>query len=440
MKKIIFMIFAVLMLGLYTNAYAEKVICDENYEEYKTGEQPPGWDAQNSIENGTYYQVEEDPNDPSNKVLAFHNNGTDEVRNLFYFSEPIGGITTVTLRVRLGDSEQNVHWIAWMNECFNNMLYKKSFTMITSNGTKVMDNFVADFTKWYDIKYEIDFQSQTFSYYFDGMLIHDNIGFQKPDTNQITYMEFRLSKNVTYIDDLKITMEGGINKIYTKLSTNTESNYKYNSGGKTLQNVYNETTVENFMKHLEFVDGADVILCDVDGVTPYTGKYVKNEMKLVIESPDKRQRSVVTVYTRDRFFGTHTAKLAQKASCFAVDSEYVLNDNIRTQIDENNANIKCFYDNGEIYVPLRKLCECFEISVSWNPDKASAVLDGTKEVTGINKDGTVFIPSSRIEELTGKKILYNNNKLIVIRENDLIMRNTVRSSVMQELYKRLINE
>ncbi|MDY3928057.1 MAG: stalk domain-containing protein [Clostridia bacterium] len=441
MKKIIFLITAFLAFGICTNAYAARVICDENYENYNIGDRPKGWDGQDSVENGTYYQVEQDPNDPTNKVIALHTNDKDLTEFAYYFDEPFGGIATVTFRVRMGDSKEFVSWIGWINECFANMLYKTSFTMVTANGQKVMDNFAANYTKWYDMRYEIDFLSQTFSYYFDGKLIHDNISFLVPDTNQINRIRFKLQTNQpTYMDDLKITMEGGISKIYTKIEVDADSDYKYAVGQKTIQNVFDETTTKNFMKYFKFIDGADYGLYEADGVTPFNGTYINNGIKLVVESPDKRQRSETVIYTRKRFMGTHTAKMAKSASCFAVGSEYVLNNNKRTLIDENDESVKCYCDNGEIYVPLRRLCEAFGIDVSFNAEKGCAVLDGTKEVFAVNKNGTMFIPSSQIEELTGKKIIYNNGKLIVIRSNDLIMRKTVRSTVMEELYSRLINE
>ena len=122
------------VLGLCTNVYAAKTVCDEDYESYKIGERPLGWDAPDVVEAGTYYQVEQDPNDPNNKVLALHANDKDLISDRFYFSEPIGGITTVTMRVRLGDNGPNVSWISWFREIFANMLYQKGFTMITSNG------------------------------------------------------------------------------------------------------------------------------------------------------------------------------------------------------------------------------------------------------------------------------------------------------------------
>lgn len=441
MKKIIFLITAFLMLGICTNVYAAKVICDENYENYKIGDRPKGWEGQDSVENKTYYQVEQDPDDPNNKVIAFHTNDKDLTEFIYYLDEPFGGIATVTFRVRMGDSKDYVHWIGWINECFANMLYQDSFTMITSNGQRVMDNFAANYTKWYDVRYEIDFLSQTFSYYFDDKLIYDNVTFLVPDTNNINRIRFKLqSDQPTYMDDLKVEMDGSISKIYTKITVDGESNYKYAAGGRTIQNVFDETTVKNFMKHFTFVDGADYGIYEADGVTPYTGTYVKNNIRLIVQSPDKRQQSVNTVSTRKRIYGTHTAKMAKGASCFAVDSEYVLNDNVRTLIDENNENVKCYFKNGEVYVPLRRLCNCFGIDVSWNPVKGCAVLDNTKEVFAENKDGTMFIPASQIEELTGKKVLYNNNKLIVVRKNDLIMRKTVRSTVMEELYRRLTTE
>lgn len=432
---------AFLVLGLYTNVYAAKVVCDENYENYNIGDRPKGWEGQDSVENNTYYQVEQDPDDPTNKVIAFHNNDKDQTEFNYYFDEPFGGIATVTFRVRMGDSKDYVHWIGWINECFANMLYQDSFTMVTANGQKVMDNFAANYTRWYDIRYEIDFLSQTFSYYFDGKLIHDNISFLVPDSNQVSRIRFKLiSDQPTYMDDLKVTMEGGISKIYTKIEIDDESNYKYAVGVKTIQNVYDETTTKNFMKYFKFIDGANYGLYEADGVTPFTGTYVKNDIRLVVESPDKRQRSVISIFTRKRIFGTHTAKMAKGASCFAVDSEYVLNNNVRTLIDEDNENIKCYFENGDIYVPLRRLCECFGIGVSWDSGKGCAVLNNTKEVFAVNQNGTMFIPASKIEELTGKKILYNDNRLIVVRSNDLIMRETVRDTVMEELYRRLIKE
>lgn len=442
MKKIIPILAVIIMICMSHMAYAadSKVICDENFEEYKIGDKPKGWSASvDSEENGTYFQVEEDPNDPSNKCLAIHGNNKDEINNYFYFDEPIGGMTTIELRVRMGNSEKNVHWIAWMHNIFNNMLYQNSFTMITGEGTKVMNNFNADYTKWYDIKYEIDFLNHTFNYYFDGNLIHENMIFQNPDMNQVAFMEFRLSYNTTYIDDIKINMTGGITKVYTKLDIDG-ADYKYSAGQRTMQNVFDETTVDNFMKHFTFVDGADYGLYEADGETPYNGTYVKNGMKLVISSPDKLQKSEITVYTRKRFFGTSTARTAKNAAAFAVDSEYALLDNVRTLIDENNPSLKCFKENGEIYVPLRKLTQAFGIPIEWDNEKKCAVVDGKICVENINLGGTMFIPISQAESITGKRVIYNDGTLAVIRANDLSMRSSLRKTVMNELYLRLTAE
>ena len=440
MKKIILLLSMFSVLGLCTNVYAAKTVCDENYESYKIGERPPGWDAPDVVEAGTYYQVEQDPNDPNNKVLALHANDKDLISDRFYFSEPIGGITTVTMRVRLGDNGPNVSWISWFREIFANMLFQKGFTMITSNGQKVMDNFAANFETWYDIKYEINFYTQRFSYYFDGKLIYDNVGFLYPGTNQLSYMEFKLQSGTTYIDDINITMEGGVQKLYTMLEVDEKSNYKYSSGKGTLQNVYTETTTANFMKHFVFVDGADFGLYEEDGVTPYTGTYVKNGTKLVMESPDKTQRTEVLIYTRKRLYGTHTAKLAQGSVCFAVGSEYVLSNNVRTLIDEEDPSVRCYTEDDEIYVPLRKLCDGFGIEILWDADKKCVLLNGITEITGINKNGTTFVRASQIEQITGRQILYNNGTLIVVRDKDLNMRSTVHDTVMTELYKRLTVE
>ena len=441
MKKTITVIAALMLLfGLCQSVGAEdvKIICDENFEGYNIGDKPTGWES--SLDNkdvGSYYQVDTDPDNPDNKVLAFYNNGKDQVKNLFNFSEPIGGISTVECKVRMGSSEKDVHWIAWMNTCFNNMLYQGTFTMITSQGTKGMDNFRADYKKWYDVKYEINFLDQTFNYYFDGNLVFENMPFQTQDKNSISYMEFRLQSNSTYVDDIKITMQGGISKIYTKVGIS--GNYKY-STTKQLMNVYDETTVKNFMNHITFIDGANHKLYESDGVTPYTDTYVKSGMKLVVTSPDEGQKSEITIITRPRFFGTHTAKMAVGASVFAVGSEYVLNNNVRYLINEANPDVKAYSENGEIYVPLRRLAEGFGIEVTWDEQKNCAVLDKTTEVRGIVKDGVMFVEVSSVEELVGKKVIYNDGKLIVVRDEDLTMRDSVHETVMSELYRRLTEE
>ena len=91
-------------------------------------------------------------------------------------------------------------------------------------------------------------------------------------------------------------------------------------------------------------------------------------------------------------------------------------------------------------MPLRKLCDGFGIEILWDADKKCVLLNGITEITGINKNGTTFVRASQIEQITGRKILYNNGKLIVVRDKDLNMRSTVHDTVMTELYKRLTVE
>ena len=272
MKKILLLALIILNVSLLT-VYAsdEKIVVNDDYEKYEIGAQPEGWTMTNDKEGGIYGDIEQDPDNPENKILVLHSNGTD-VRCYRNF-EDVGGFTTIECRVKLSDNGNNgVHWVASSDVFLFNMLYQRGFTIKNASVNKAIPNFVVDFTKWYDIKYELDFSNQTFNYYLNGAIVLQDSPFWIPDTMSINRIFFGINNNTICIDDFKITSKGEIEKVYTGISS---SKYYIHNFNRKIWESHSDTLLSDFMPKLNFVEGAVVTVLDSDRETEYHGTYVK---------------------------------------------------------------------------------------------------------------------------------------------------------------------
>lgn len=418
-----------------------KIIYSEDFESYSESDVPEHWTFYpNNEAEGTYVKIEPDPNNPNNKVMALHDEvGLDQWKSVLTFPEPVGGYTVIEGRIRHGCENDSIHWTFDMPELFVNMLYQNCFTWKTYKGDVVSNNIYIDYTKWYDVKYEIDFARQCFNYYFDGALIFENMPFRTPDIPSISQMEFRMRYNTIYLDDIKITMMGSIGKIYTTLKS---VEYYVLSGERRITNVFEDTITEEFMSHFVFVDESIHMLCEEDGETEYKGRYIKDGLKLVITSPDGTQRSVFNIEVRTGHYGKETAKLLGASVVFGANSKYFVSKNVRYLLDESDTSIVSFVKDEEFYVPLRALCKAAEKDLEWSDEKKCAVIDGktvgeTGQIPAVIINDRMYISEKNIAGVTDKALVYKDAEMLILSDNDMNMRKSLKRVILSEIKERV---
>lgn len=454
MKKIFLAALVIFNISLLT-VYAadEKVVVDESFESYAIGAQPDGWQMPEDKEGGgAYGEIAEDPDDPSNKCLAFYPNENDVFFRRYF--EPVGGYTTVECRARMSDSKADTHWALSISPLMNNMVYKHGFTLGTARGSSEVQNFTLDHTRWYDMKYEIDFYNQTFTYYLDGNVVYTDMPFKTPDTPSIDNVWFKLTHGISYVDDLKITTSGGIEKIYTKLDSDKYYIYKLN---RKIWEANEYTLLDDFLKHLIFVEEAVVTVLDTDKETEYKGPYVKDGMFVKIESPNGSQSVEYEVKTRAWRIGRNTAWYLRNAVAFYDGSPYVMLGNERAAISGVDKSAKTFDKDGERYIPLRALCEGFGYSVDYDEQTGMISVNGIsikpsdkgyiKNGSALKQngqcivsEGITYIPADWAEDITGKKLIYDKQGLTVFRDTDYPCRESVKEYIIKEIIKCLTED
>lgn len=136
---------------------------------------------------------------------------------------------------------------------------------------------------------------------------------------------------------------------------------------------------------------------------------------------------------------TFAAEL-QYTALYVGSNKAFVND-VETQIDTENANVKVFVENDRSYVPVRFISENYGGSVEWIPEtqtinitfsdrvisltigNAEIIINGeTKEldVAPIIRNERTFLPLRACTEAIGKEVFYSDGLILISDVKDIL--------------------
>lgn len=424
-----------------------EVIVNDTFDDYELDAVPDGWEfSHDSKEEGMWARVLEDPDNPGNKVLGIATIGP-LVKGIRHF-DPIGGEIHIKFKLRLSYLYNDCHYIGMLDDLTRILTYQNGWNLWDGEEQHVLPNIPVEYDKWLDMEYNIRFSDKTFDIICDGVTWVENYRFKNPDLEQIDSMYFRNGADMMYIDDVIITNDGDIKTMYTKV---TSSAYKINSMYQTIKNIPFETTVDEFISNLDLVDGVVVEIQNPDG-TPYEGRFIVKNLKLVLKSPEGDQEKAYSIHSRPWIASLLTVAYCKDAIVFGLGSRDAMIRGDKSYFRADDESLTAYKEGDTVYVPLRAIGEFKGLPVIWNSEEASVTLDNVKlyqndscitkdgipiNLAGhcVNKNGTIFIPTYWISDMFGFNVLINGNT-VIIKENTGFTDSRIEKLVLQEIAER----
>lgn len=430
MKKI-FIVFIVTLFTFIVPVSADgNIVLNEDFESFRTGESPEeNWSYDTNDKSlGIYAEVTQDPTNPKNKVFKYIRSTGDIVYAKRFF-KPSGGNVTIEYKFMIDNTPDAVLYVGLVPGVYNLMTYKNGYEF--SGG---IPNLPPEPNIWHTFKININFLEKNYNAFIDNNQVRTNQPLLDMDIDSIDQIQFVHGTGFVLIDDLKVTEEGGIVKNYTKLLTDK---YYYNSQIPGIYNVPIDTTPEEFLNNITFVKGAITEIYEKDGISPYKKRFLEDFAILRVQSPDYTQKWDVTINMRPWKAGIYTIKTTYDCAVLFGESCDVLWKNKLNYIDPENPNIACFQKDGELYVPLRRIAELYGKNVGYNSETNTVTIDDKKVLKQTEiVSGRTFIKASDMAELIGKKLLINDNEIVVFGESNVTIDDKSMAVFKDELLMR----
>ena len=429
-KKKLTAIFGMMLLLFMVNTVvsAEKEVVKDTFEEYKVGDQNvEGWNISPNVKaDGNYAEIAQDPLNSQNKVLKLQS-GAQTVNAVREF-EDIGGIVTIEFKVNF--QQATIHHLCDISGVLMNMPYQGQFCI--NSGAKSgwpVPNVGVEYNRWYDMVYKIDFAEKTFSIECDGIIFVSGEPFMSVDTESIKTITFNDGGNTMYIDDVQISYSGNIVKNYLKLASDV---YKVNANYKQISNIRYETTVDEFLSNLTFVQGA-LYEIRTSEEEPYTGKYLEDNLILNITSPIIDSEIDFLIRVRPWVASRETIMLVSDSVTF---SAY---ENCHIAKGEKKDN-GIQYIDGIRYFPLRAVCKGFDIPIEYDSVSKVVYVNSQPLNSGIILNDITYVDEDVIKNLLNKVIVYDDNGICVIKNEQQDVNELVGNIIADEIHKRMRGE
>lgn len=440
MKKIFSILLALTLLpsvGMIASAERDVdqyhvgiVVADEDFEDLKLDAFPgEGWEADTYSKNtGVYADVAIDPLDPDNQALKIVKDSGGLVWTNKTF-EPINGEIVISYRVMLTSSEV-VHYLGYMNGIQNLMTYQGGWVW----GTYTTPNSNTELNKWHEIRWELDFNEQSYRGYINGALSRES-SFSAPLDN-LTKIGFGHAASWMWIDDLKISYTPGSTINYTKIVVN-DPEYVYNHSLKGIYNIAPDTEVGEFLSNITFVDGAVYGIYEKDGVTPYTKRFIENFATLKIKAPDGSKELNLVLHPHAWIASANTVRTSYNCITLFENDYDMLVKNKKVFIENNNKEVTPYLKDGKLFVPLRALAEGFGMNVGWDAKTAMATVNGVKvDCYKETKFGRTFISAEDASRILNKKLFINEDGIATFAGDGVEIDEKAVSTFKIEIQKR----
>ena len=228
---------------------------------------------------------------------------------------------------------------------------------------------------------------------------------------------------------------------YPEVKKNLEREYPFVTDHKIIGNLlYNcdSMALEHSVYEGEFSDIRDNFETSKDpGFTDLKNKNytLKENSEVFKKIKDFRNIDMTKIGTVSKnAYSKLTGGIALKVgSCLSQKGEKTV------MVDENNALVTPFIENGRTLVPVRFISEAFGMTADWNEemrevtltgkktvkmtlDKNEITVDGeakTMDVSAKSVNGRTFIPLRSLSEALGKHVFWDERGLIIINDKDV---------------------
>mgnify|MGYP000906273942 CR=1 FL=1 len=109
-----------------------------------------------------------------------------------------------------------------------------------------------------------------------------------------------------------------------------------------------------------------------------------------------------------------------------VDSNIAYKEMKKLKINRENPEITPYVENGEVFLPVNFIYECFDMDAV-----------NSKDAVNLEADSNGFASMKAVEEALGKKVFYDSSGLIIISEHDNIFDPEEDKGIIAQIIKEL---